>query len=133
MAAQFEAGAAGARGPQGHWGGSNPPDPAALAAALVAALERALLAARHLLSALAPVAGHDIRTAPPTPGIPGGLSHRETEVLHLLAAGRSNQQIAAALYLSPRTVQRHIANIYLKLGAHCRAEAVSYALRHGLA
>jgi len=46
-----------------------------------------------------------------------------------LAAGRSNHRIAAALFLSPRTVQRHVANAYLKLGVHCRAEATAYALR----
>jgi DNA-binding CsgD family transcriptional regulator len=63
---------------------------------------------------------------------PGKLSRRETEVLRLLAAGRSNREIAAALFLSPRTVQRHIANAYLKIGAHNKAEATAYALRHNL-
>jgi len=64
---------------------------------------------------------------------PAALSPREAEVLRLLAIGHSNRRIAAALFLSPRTVQRHVANVYLKLGAHCRAEATAYALRHGLA
>ena len=54
-------------------------------------------------------------------------------MLRLLAAGRSNGQIAAALFLSPRTVQRHVANLYPKIGAHNRAVAAAYALRHGLA
>jgi DNA-binding NarL/FixJ family response regulator len=54
-------------------------------------------------------------------------------VLRLITAGHSNREIAAALYLSPRTAERHVANIYLKLGAHCKAEATAYALRHGLA
>jgi DNA-binding NarL/FixJ family response regulator len=54
-------------------------------------------------------------------------------VLRLIAAGRSNRAIAAALYLSPRTVERHVANIYLKIGAHSKAEATAYALCHGLA
>ena len=54
-------------------------------------------------------------------------------MLLLLATGRSNRQVAQALCLSPRTVQRHVANAYLKIGAHCRAEATAYALRHGLA
>ncbi len=62
-----------------------------------------------------------------------GLTMRETEVLRLLAVGHSNRRIAAALCLSPRTVQRHVANAYLKIGAHCRAEAAVYALQHGLA
>ena len=63
---------------------------------------------------------------------PTSLSPREREVLRLLAAGHSNRLIAADLFLSPRTVQRHVANVYLKLGAHCRAEATVYALRHNL-
>ena len=62
-----------------------------------------------------------------------GLSRREVEVIGLLAAGRSNGAIAAALCLSPATVQRHVANIYNKIGAHNRAEATAYALRHRLA
>jgi DNA-binding NarL/FixJ family response regulator len=64
---------------------------------------------------------------------PSGLTRRELEVLRLIAAGRSNRQVAAALYLSPRTVERHVANIYLKIGAHSKAEATAYALSHRLA
>jgi DNA-binding CsgD family transcriptional regulator/pimeloyl-ACP methyl ester carboxylesterase len=60
------------------------------------------------------------------------LSRRETEVLRLIAAGRSNQQIADELVLSLRTVERHITNLYGKIGAHGKAEATAYALRHGL-
>ena len=67
------------------------------------------------------------------PACPSGLTRRELEVLRLIAQGRSNRAIAAALYLSPRTAERHVANIYLKLGAHSKAEAAAYALRHGLA
>jgi DNA-binding NarL/FixJ family response regulator len=67
------------------------------------------------------------------PTLPNGLSPREAEVLALLAAGRSNHEIARALFLSPRTVQRHVANVYGKIGAHNRAEATAYALRHRLA
>jgi DNA-binding CsgD family transcriptional regulator len=70
--------------------------------------------------------------ASPPAGRPDGLSRREAEVLGLLAAGRSNRDIAQALHLSPRTVQRHIANAYLKIGAHNKADATAYALRHGL-
>ena len=54
-------------------------------------------------------------------------------MLGLLATGQSNRRIAQVLCLSPRTVQRHVANVYLKIGAHCRAEATAHALRHGLA
>lgn len=63
---------------------------------------------------------------------PGGLTKREAEVLGLLAQGFSNKEIAAILYLSPRTVGRHVAKAYRKIGVHRRAEATAYALRHGL-
>jgi ATP/maltotriose-dependent transcriptional regulator MalT len=66
---------------------------------------------------------------------PAGLSTREVEVLELIAAGRSNQEIASALFLSVRTVERHISTIYEKIGAHgkaARAAATAYALNHGL-
>jgi DNA-binding NarL/FixJ family response regulator len=52
-------------------------------------------------------------------------------VLRLIAAGKSNQQIADALVLSLRTVERHITNLYAKIGAHGKADATAYALRHG--
>jgi predicted ATPase/DNA-binding CsgD family transcriptional regulator len=70
------------------------------------------------------------------PTYPDDLTVREVEVLRLLAAGRSNQAIAAELVLSLRTVERHISNIYGKLGATgkvARATATAYAHRHGLA
>ncbi len=63
----------------------------------------------------------------------GTLSRREAEALRLLAAGRTNHHIAQVLCLSLHTVQRHIANLYLKIGAHNRAEATAHALRHHLA
>ena len=62
-----------------------------------------------------------------------GLSMREIEVLRLIAAGRSNAQIAEALVISPNTVGRHVSNIFDKIGAANRAEATAYALRNGLA
>jgi DNA-binding CsgD family transcriptional regulator len=63
---------------------------------------------------------------------PDGLSAREVEVLCMVAEGRSNREIADALVLSVITVQNHIANIYRKTGLRSRAEAATYALRHGL-
>ncbi len=66
-------------------------------------------------------------------GAATGLTRRETEVLRLIVAGNSNQEIAAALVLSIRTVERHIANGYAKLGARNRADATAYALRHAIA
>jgi pimeloyl-ACP methyl ester carboxylesterase/DNA-binding CsgD family transcriptional regulator len=61
-----------------------------------------------------------------------GLSSRELEVLRLVAAGKSNQQIADELVISLFTVNRHVSNIFAKTGAVNRAEAASYAHRHGL-
>jgi DNA-binding CsgD family transcriptional regulator len=60
------------------------------------------------------------------------LSQREREVLALLAAGRSNAQIAEALTISLNTVGRHVSNIFGKTGVANRTEAASYAHRHGL-
>jgi pimeloyl-ACP methyl ester carboxylesterase/DNA-binding CsgD family transcriptional regulator len=57
-----------------------------------------------------------------------GLSQRQMEVLQLLAAGRTNREIAEALVLSERTVQRHISDIYTRLSVRNRAEATAYAL-----
>jgi predicted ATPase/DNA-binding CsgD family transcriptional regulator len=65
--------------------------------------------------------------------LPDGLTIRQAEVLRLLAAGMSSKQIAAALYLSPTTVERHLATVYRKLGLGGRVEATRYALAHGLA
>ena len=57
-----------------------------------------------------------------------GLTQREMEVLRLIAAGLSNREIAARLFLSVRTAERHIANIYKKIGAHSKADATAFAL-----
>ncbi|MFE6964422.1 LuxR C-terminal-related transcriptional regulator [Agromyces sp. NPDC057679] len=64
---------------------------------------------------------------------PGGLSPREVEVLRLVAAGHSNREIGAELYLSEKTVERHLSNIFGKLGLASRSAATAYAFRHGLA
>jgi ATP/maltotriose-dependent transcriptional regulator MalT len=63
---------------------------------------------------------------------PGGLTRRETEVLALIAAGRSNRQIASALVVSERTVARHVSNIFNKLDVSSRAAATAFALKRGL-
>jgi predicted ATPase/DNA-binding CsgD family transcriptional regulator len=60
------------------------------------------------------------------------LTERELEVLAAIAAGQTNPQIAAALYLSPKTVMHHSASVYRKLGVRGRAEAVALAYRTGL-
>jgi DNA-binding CsgD family transcriptional regulator len=61
---------------------------------------------------------------------PGGLSARELEVLRLVAAGRTNHAIAIELFVSERTVHRHLSNIFDKLGVHSRTAAASYAIQH---
>jgi len=63
---------------------------------------------------------------------PDHLTAREVEVLRLIAASRTNLEISRELVLSLRTVARHITNIYGKIGARGKADATSYAIRHGL-
>jgi pimeloyl-ACP methyl ester carboxylesterase/DNA-binding CsgD family transcriptional regulator len=65
-------------------------------------------------------------------GYPDGLSRREVEVLRLLAAGKSNRQIADELVISLNTVPKHVSHIYAKTGTANRAEAAGYAHARGL-
>ncbi len=67
-----------------------------------------------------------------TGGYPGRLTEREVQVLRLVAGGLTNGEIADALGLSVRTVERHIGNLYGKISARGRANATAYALIHGL-
>jgi len=60
-----------------------------------------------------------------------GLTPREIEVLHPLAAGHSNPGIAAALVISVKTVERHLANVYAKIGARSRVDVAAYVLKSG--
>jgi DNA-binding CsgD family transcriptional regulator len=60
------------------------------------------------------------------------LSGREVEVLHLVAEGLTNAQIAGRLFLSPKTVSSHLVSIFGKLGVTSRASATRFALEHGL-
>jgi len=69
---------------------------------------------------------------PPRASYPAGLSQREVEVLRLLAAGKTNPDIAAALSISPKTVTHHVTSILSKIGASNRTEAAAYAARTGL-
>jgi DNA-binding CsgD family transcriptional regulator len=64
---------------------------------------------------------------------PGALSRRESEVLTLVAEGKTNRAIATELFISEKTVARHVSNIFTKLGLSSRAEATAYAYRRGLA
>lgn len=63
---------------------------------------------------------------------PGGLTPRELEVLRLVAAGNSNQEIAQQLVLSEKTVARHLSNIFTKLAVPSRTAAVAHARDHDL-
>jgi DNA-binding NarL/FixJ family response regulator len=69
---------------------------------------------------------------PPRASYPDGLSQREVEVLRLLAAGKTNPDIAATLSISPKTVTHHVTSILGKIGASNRTEAAAYAARTGL-
>lgn len=60
------------------------------------------------------------------------LTHRQVEVLRLVAAGRSNGEVADALSISRRTAEHHVQDIYVKIGASTRAAAALYAMEHGL-
>ena len=98
---------------------------------------------REVVSLLVRFFGDGIEPAEAPPGgaavggratVPSdGLSRRELEVLRLVAGGESNAQIARRLGLSTHTVERHVANLYRKIGARGRADATAYALRSGLA
>jgi len=75
------------------------------------------------LDAPAPAAGRDA---------PAGLSPREIEVLRLVAAGKTNKSIAKQLFLSEKTVDRHVSNIFAKTNVASRAAATAFAYQHGL-
>jgi DNA-binding NarL/FixJ family response regulator len=65
--------------------------------------------------------------------LPGGLTAREAQVLGLVAEGMTNKEAASALTISEKTVARHLANIFTKLGLSSRTAAAAYAIEHGLA
>src|SRR4029077_20905915 len=60
------------------------------------------------------------------------LTARELDVLRLVAGGDANGEIARRLGLSVHTVERHLANVYPKIGARGRADATAYAIKHGI-
>jgi len=65
-----------------------------------------------------------------TPTYPSGLTAREAEVLRLVAAGKSNPEIAAQLFLSEKTVARHLSNIFTKIDVTSRTAAAAFAYKH---
>jgi HD-GYP domain-containing protein (c-di-GMP phosphodiesterase class II) len=102
----------------------------AAARALVAGAREGRLD-RSAVDAVLAAAGHDVRPRRDRTN-PAGLSDREVEVLARLADGETNRAIAAALGLSPRTVQHHVEHVYAKIGVRSRAGATLFAVRHGL-
>jgi ATP/maltotriose-dependent transcriptional regulator MalT len=90
-----------------------------------------LLAAVPVLARVGTLASR-LAAEPLVQRYPSGLTRREVDVLRLLPRGLSNAQIAAALFVSPRTVQTHLSNLYTKLGIAGRAEAIAFALSHSL-
>jgi DNA-binding CsgD family transcriptional regulator len=117
-------------------------DRARIAALLDAALEG--FHAHGMLGWAARAAGRRaelVRAATAAPDPPGGaprrqpsgLTAREEEVLRLVARGRTNREIAADLVVTVPTVERHVANIYAKIGAGRRYDAIAFARDHGLA
>lgn len=84
---------------------------------------------RYAVGAILRAAGH--RVSSRTAG-PAGLTAREVEVVGLLARGKSNEAIAAALNVTPKTVSSHVEHIYTKLGVTSRAAATLFAIQHGL-
>jgi DNA-binding NarL/FixJ family response regulator len=78
---------------------------------------------------LARVVSLALRAAPPDTH---GLAPRELQVLRLVVAGKTNKAIAAELVVSERTVDRHVSNIFTKLGVSSRAAATAFAYQHQL-
>jgi DNA-binding NarL/FixJ family response regulator len=70
--------------------------------------------------------------APAAADAAGGLTAREAEVLRLVAAGKTNRAIAGELFLSEKTIARHVSNIFAKLGVASRSAATAYAYEHNL-
>jgi DNA-binding NarL/FixJ family response regulator len=79
-----------------------------------------------------PTAPSSTPQAKPAATYPAGLTPREVEVLHLLAQGLTDAQIAEQLVISPRTVNNHLTSIYGKIRVSSRSAATRYAIEHKL-
>jgi pimeloyl-ACP methyl ester carboxylesterase/DNA-binding CsgD family transcriptional regulator len=85
------------------------------------------------LAASGPAISSALADAPAEPKPPAGLTAREVQLLRLVAAGMSNKEIAGELSVTVNTVERHLVNIYGKIGARGRADATAYALKNNVA
>jgi DNA-binding NarL/FixJ family response regulator len=82
-------------------------------------------------------AGPDVAALATLPGAPAakpphGLTQRELQVLRFLATGKTNKLIARELFLSEKTIDRHVSNIFVKLNVGSRAAATAWAYQHDL-
>jgi DNA-binding NarL/FixJ family response regulator len=93
---------------------------------------RAALSAFEQLGAVVEAAKASDRLGGPV-GLPQGLTPREAEVLRLVAAGKTNRDIAVELVISEHTVARHLQNMFAKLGVTSRSAATAFAYEHDLA
>ena len=96
-------------------------------------IQRAIAAVVRGEAAIDPAVQHHVVDAVVgRPELPDGLTPREAEVLALIADGLSNGEIAVRLFVSEATVKSHVNHLFAKTGARDRAQAVTYAYRHGL-
>ncbi|MFI0423263.1 response regulator [Spongiactinospora sp. 9N601] len=102
-------------------------DPGSLVQAI-----RAVAAGQVLLAPEAARAVLDGGGGAPATENPSPLTEREREVLGLIAAGRSNREIARELSVAEKTVKTHVSNVLMKLGVQDRTQAALYAVRHGM-
>lgn len=109
--------------------GRAPLDRDAAAAELTTMADDGALARRDVDAVLA---AEGLRRAQPAAPWPAGLTEREVEVLRLLAHGSTNRQIAAALWISPKTVGAHVEHIYTKADLSSRPAATVFAMEHDL-
>jgi HD-GYP domain-containing protein (c-di-GMP phosphodiesterase class II) len=109
---------------------SRRPHRRALDAVAAASELRAMALDRACVEAVLAAAGHPAQRVPRA--LPAGLSEREVEVLTLLARGKSNKQIGAALGIAPKTVGHHVGHVYGKIGVSTRAAAALFAVEHDL-
>jgi DNA-binding NarL/FixJ family response regulator len=95
--------------------------------------ERELTTARTAFEALGAALDASEVARPRRAVLPSGLTEREAQVLALVAAGCTNRQVADELFLSQKTVARHVSNIFTKIGVTTRTAAARFAFEHGVA